>query len=107
MDHRRVFFVVFLAVQLLLPLTQMIVGPRPARFAWQMFSGSRAPIKIRIRTATDVKDVDVTNMVGNWRSDLSFEKHLPPFLCRRFPESSSVLLYYIESDKPREFPCIR
>ena len=104
MDPRRVFFVLFLAVQILLPLTQ-VLGPKPARFAWQMFSGTIAPLQIKLKTDSGVKDVDVSNMVGNWRGDLNFEKHLPPFVCRRFPESSSVLLYYVESDTPKEFPC--
>jgi len=106
MDFRRVFFVVFLAGQLLIPLTQM-ARPKPARFAWQMFSGSRAPIRISLRTDAGTKDIDVMEMIGNWRADVNFDKHLPPFLCKRFPESSSILFYYIESDTPREFPCAR
>ena len=106
MDFRRVFFVVFLAGQLLIPLTQM-PRAKPARFAWQMFSGTRAPIQIKLKTDAGTKEIDAKEMVGNWRGDLSFEKHLPPFLCRRFPESSSILFYYLESDTPTEFPCAR
>ena len=106
MNFRRVFFVTFLAVQILVPLVQAF-GPKPTRFAWQMFSGTSVPLRIQIRTVTEVRDIDVSGMVGNWRGDLNLEKYLPPFMCKRFPEASSVLLFYIESDQPQEFPCQR
>ena len=106
MDIRRTFFFVYLALQITVPVVQLF-RPRPARFAWQMFSGISVPLRVEVKSGTDTRDIDLHEIVGNWRGDLDAEKHLPPFLCRRFPESTSVLLYYIESDDPREIPCVR
>lgn len=106
MGMHRTFFIVYLALQITIPVVQLF-RPRPARFAWQMFSGVSVPLRVQVKTGAEVREIDVREVVGNWRGDLDAEKHLPPFLCRRFPEASSVLLYYLEADEPREFPCNR
>jgi hypothetical protein len=101
MDTRRTFFVVYLALQISIPFVQLF-RPRPARFAWQMFSGISVPLRIKVKSGEERRNVDIAEVVGNWRADL-----MPPFLCRRFPDASSVLLYYLETDEPREIPCNR
>jgi hypothetical protein len=65
------------------------------------------PLRVQVKTGAEPRDVDLGDVVGNWRGYLYAEKHLPPFLCRRFPDASSVLLYYLEADEPREIPCNR
>lgn len=93
-------------LQIGVPSVQLF-RPRPARFAWQMFSGVNVPLRVKIKSGANVQEVNINDVVGNWRGDLDAGKLLPPFLCRRFPESSSVLLYYLDADEPREIPCDR
>ena len=105
----RTFFILYLAVQTIVPVVQLF-RPRPARFGWQMFSGTSVPTQVKIRTPAGERAIPADEMakhVGNWRGDLSLDKHLPPHLCRRYPEASAVLLYNLEADEPREFPCVR
>lgn len=106
MDARRIFFLIYLALQIAIPFGQLF-RPRPARFAWQMFSGISVPIRVEIKAGNEAHEVNISTVAGNWRSDLDAAKHLPPFLCRRFPEASSVFLYYLDADEPREFECKR
>src|SRR4051794_30668377 len=81
------FVVVFLAVQILIPLAQLAWAPRPARFGWQMYSvASAAPRFELIMRDRSSKQLDITPYVTSLRGDVPLAHFLPPHLCQLFPD---------------------
>lgn len=101
-----IFFVVFLAIQILVPL-YLLTRPRPARFGWQMYAGAKAPHSVTL-TRKDGSEITVpaSAFVGAYRGDLEMIEALPPFLCQRYPGVQSVRLNFTRSES-LEFPCQR
>jgi hypothetical protein len=85
------FFVAFLAVQLAVPLIQLVSAPRPARFSWQMYSVvSDAPrFDLVMRDGTS-QPVALELYVTSLRADVPLVRYLPPHLCRLFPQAMAV-----------------
>ena len=99
-NHRRAaqstiiaacFFIVFLAMQIVIPLFQLAWSPRPARFGWQMYSVvSAAPHFELIMRDQATKPLDITPYVTSLRGDVPLVRFLPPHLCTLFPEAVAV-----------------
>lgn len=101
-----VFFVVFLAIQIVVPACKLF-GSRPERFGWQMYAGAKAPSTVNlIREDGTEKTVPVSFYLGNYRSDLDLIEALPPFLCAKDRRTKTVRLNFLYSE-PLEFPCHR
>jgi hypothetical protein len=86
-----IFFIVFLAVQLAVPIVQLLSAPRPARFGWQMYSVRSVPPRfdLLLRDGTS-QPVALDSYVTSLRADVPLVRFLPPHLCRLFPQAAAV-----------------
>ena len=86
-----VFFAAFLAIQIAVPLVQLVWAPRPARFGWQMYSvGSATPRFELIMRDGSAKRLDITPYVTSLRGDVPIARFLPPHLCTLFPDAAAI-----------------
>jgi hypothetical protein len=100
------FFVVFLAVQLLMPLAQLAWSPRPARFGWQMYSVvSVAPSFELIMRDGAARPLDITPYVTSLRGDVPLARFLPPHLCRLFPDAAAVHYQMDDGSQAGTYQC--
>jgi len=91
---RRAFIWAYLAIQISVPTVLLLSPDRPARFGWQMFSGSRLPWFSRLSRDGRQEPVsldEVRAIVGVWRSELDYERYVPPILCQRQPFAVAIL----------------
>ena len=101
----RIFFVVFLLIQVTVPAVQLF-RPRPARFGWQMFSAIQRPPEFRVRLRSGASlTVDGYRYVGNARGDLDYERFLPPHLCRVVWGAVAVEYRTPHREAVREYRC--
>jgi len=85
------FFIAFLAIQIGVPIIQLVWSPRPARFGWQMYSVvSAAPRFNLIMRDGAAKSLDITPYVTSLRGDVPLARFLPPHLCSLFPDAAAV-----------------
>jgi hypothetical protein len=100
------FFVVFLAAQILIPLSQLVWSPRPARFGWQMYSVvSAAPRFELIMRDGATKPLDITPYVTSLRGDVPLVRFLPPHLCKLFPDAVAVHYQMDGGSQAGTYPC--
>jgi hypothetical protein len=100
------FFVVFLAVQVSIPLAQLAWSPRPARFGWQMYSVvSAAPDFTLIMQDGTAKAIDVTPYVTSLRGDVPLAHFLPPHLCALFPDAAAIHYQMDDGSQAGTYPC--
>lgn len=97
------FVVVFLAVQMAIPIVAL-GEPRPARFGWQMFSGDvpQPAVGLILRDG-EREPVSLEELSPVWRGDLPYRDHLGPYLCQR-PEVQAVVIE-IRSGEEVVHPC--
>ncbi|MFW6039764.1 MAG: hypothetical protein ACOC9N_01660 [Gemmatimonadota bacterium] len=87
---RSLLFLVVLGAQLLVPFLQFM-GPRPARFGWQMFAGARpVPVFVVERADGTADTVDLSDHLANHRPEMELATELPPGLCRRVAGAERV-----------------
>ena len=100
------FFVVFLAVQILMPLAQLAWSPRPARFGWQMYSVvSSAPSFELIMRDGAAKPLDISPYVTSLRGDVPLARFLPSHLCRLFPDAAAVHYQMDDGSQAGTYQC--
>jgi hypothetical protein len=99
------FFLLFLAVQTAVPLAQLW-KPRPARFGWQMYSGTqkRARFAVILRDGTTQR-ADLVRYVAVYRGEIDMEEAFPPHLCRVVPDAAAVQITPPDSGLPRLYKC--
>jgi hypothetical protein len=85
------FFVAFLAIQVVMPIVQLVSAQRPARFGWQMYSViSDAPdFELILRDGT-AQPIDIRPYVASLRGDVPLARFVPPHLCTLFPNAAAV-----------------
>ena len=100
----KVFFLLFLGVQLAVPAIQWSQPQRPAHFGWQMFSGYRAiPSYWLVHADGTEEKVNIEEMlVGMWRLDADYRRVLPDFLLRKSPHAVAVRWQEQGSDTVQE-----
>ena len=100
------FFVVFLTVQVAVPIGQMLWAPRPARFGWQMYSVvSAAPqFDLMLRDGS-TQPVAIEAYVTSLRSDVPLARYLPPHLCRLFPQAAAVRYQMHDGSQSGTYRC--
>jgi hypothetical protein len=99
------FFCCFLAAQLIVPTLQL-QATRPARFAWQMFGGVRQPLKYELVFADGtLQPINLSDHIGNFRSDIDTAEKFPAFLCRKYPDAAVVRFRFPTETATRSFPC--
>ena len=99
------FVIVFLAVQLTVPAVALF-GPRPARFAWQMYSGTRTQASfhiVRDDGATD--EVVFSDYLGHPRIEMNLIETLPAHICEVESNAVAVRIDPPGSNEPSEVPC--
>lgn len=100
------FFVVFLSVQVLVPLAQLVWAPRPARFGWQMYSvASAAPSFELIMRDGATRALDVTPYVTSLRGDVPLARFLPPHLCTLFPDAAAIRYQMDDGTQAGAYQC--
>lgn len=99
--------VAFLTVQIAIP-TMALFGDRPARWGWQMFSGSRTLTEfVMVRKDGTTAEINPTDYLGKGRSELDLSETLPAFICEQEPGATSVRVTDLPSDTTSEIPCER
>jgi hypothetical protein len=99
------FCAVFLAVQIGLPVVQLLDDVRPARWGWQMYAGYGAnAVEYRlVRPDGTVEPVRLTQYAVVFRGDMPMERYAPQHLCR-VTEARAVELSIAEGPWER-VPC--
>jgi hypothetical protein len=97
-----VFVVAWLAVQVVVPLTQQATkeGARP--FAWQMFSRKIDVPRFKV-VAADGSEREVDDWerhLGRSRLEVNFGRHVPPFLCRAEAGAVAITTYRADGTGP-------
>jgi hypothetical protein len=96
------FVVVWLAVQVGVPVVQHVTtdGARP--FAWQMFSHHIDVPRFKVVRAdgTETEVEDWQRHLGRTRLEVDFARHVPPFLCRSEPGAVAVTTYRADGSGP-------
>ncbi|HEU4765973.1 MAG TPA: hypothetical protein VFS77_01325, partial [Pyrinomonadaceae bacterium] len=94
----------YLAVQLAVPVYGLF-RKTPFRFGWQMFSSSSVPDRLWVETATATREISIAAYIGNFRSDLEYERYAPPQLCRAVPDAKVIRYLMPHEDSAREYRC--
>lgn len=101
------FFVLYLAVQLALPIWKLIQPERPGRFGWQMFAGTEARVRfVLILDGGGEKEIDPTPFQVARRLDLRLDEAFPLFLCQRVKNARAVRVERA-AEPPWEVSCRR
>ena len=87
----RVLVVGYLAIQLLLPAV-LLVGPRPARFGWQMYStAADLPTVVAVDASGHERTVDVASLLAGPRAEVDYVPLLVDQGCR-LVEAETLLI---------------
>ncbi len=78
----RVFIVVYLLVQLTIPVV-MLTRPKPVALGWQMFSSSQPqPTFVVVAADGGEETVTVDQLAERIRPEADYRRWVPTFLCR-------------------------
>lgn len=72
---------VFVAVQLAIPISRLDSPDRAQRLGWQMFAVAAEPIQFTVLTASGENIVQLDDIMARVRGDIDLPTLLPPFLC--------------------------
>jgi hypothetical protein len=99
-----VFMVAFLSVQLLVPALALF-GPRPTRFAWQMYS-ALPPVPRAWAVAADgtVREVDLEPLFAARRAEIDYQAVLREGLCDAV-DAKAIRLQLHGDAAVEEIPC--
>lgn len=99
------FAIGFLALQLIVP-TILLSAPRPARFGWQMYSGTdKAPTFWVVSSDGIATEVVLADVVGYVRLDIDYRAKIPRHLCDANPDATLIRFQAADSSSVEEFPC--
>lgn len=106
--HRAIvwFCAAFVAVQILVPIYKLLLPPNQT-FGWQMYSsvaGYRYEVKMDGGTTHEADPVDY---VLRYRTEIDFRDHLPPVLCREFPDATEIVTSNRLLNSNESYPCER
>lgn len=106
-SRNRIIIVVvaaFLLVQIAVPVVSLF-GPRPARFAWQMYSGSRAMATLSVVYDDGrVEPVSWDDYLIHPRLDMDLLTLLPPRICSLVEGATAVRIDPVQGH-PEDVPC--
>lgn len=98
-----VFFVGFLAVQLIVPLLD--VGPSRTRFGWKMFSSRYPAVRFSVESADGEVERIQYRPYTKHRLEVRYENHLPTHLCGQLPGAAAILVKVPNEAEPRRHVC--
>lgn len=99
-----VVFFAYLAIQIAVPVYGLFQRT-PTRFGWQMFSAASVPARVWIVSADGEREISPAAYIGNFRSDLNYERYAPPHLCRVRPEAKAIRYLMPVDNTVREYRC--
>ncbi len=82
--------VLFVVLQLAIPISRMGNDGGLQRFGWQMFSTIGEAIEFKVHTPTGTVVIDLEEVMARARGDIPLEELLPPHLCNRVEGAVSV-----------------
>lgn len=71
----------FVAVQLSIPISRLGAHDTTPRFGWQMFSSGRASPDFRVVTIDGVLEIESADYMASPRSDIDVTSLMPKHLC--------------------------
>lgn len=102
-QRRLRLVVVALVISLFaVPAAVLLLGPKPARFGFQMYSGYGVPSAWWIDGEGHRHEVDLAEIVATTRPDVAWTRILPPELCDRFPQAVSVEVQQVRPGQPEQ-----
>jgi hypothetical protein len=100
------FCAAFIAVQVLVPTYRLFLPPNQP-FGWQMYS-SVAGYGYEVKLAGGTtREADPVDYVLRYRTELDFRDHLPPVLCREFPDATEIVTSNRLLGSNESYPCER
>lgn len=100
------FCIVFLTIQLVTPLVQLIWAPRPARFGWQMFSVDVPPPAFTaVLDNGTTRPVALEPYVASLRGDVPLAQFLPAHLCRVLPHVVAIRYQLYNQPQSETYQC--
>lgn len=100
------FCLVFVAIQILIPLFQLSQPPIQP-FGWQMYSsiaGHRYDVDF---SDGSTRLIDPEDFVLRYRSEIDYRGHLPQVLCERLPDATRVIATNGVEKTKDTYPCER
>lgn len=85
-----VAIVVFLVVQLSVPIIRFGDGDRAQRFAWQMFSTAEVAPAFVVHTSSGEAGIDLDAYMARPRSDIDILGLMPAHLCATHPDADLI-----------------
>lgn len=82
--------VLFVVLQLAIPINRMDNEEGPQGFGWQMFSTVGEAIEFTVHTPTGTVVIDLEDVMARARGDIPLEELLPPHLCNTVEGAVSV-----------------
>ena len=101
---QAVVFFLYLAVQIAVPVYGLLLDT-PARFGWQMYSNASVPQRLWLVSQQGTREISPASFIGNYRSDLDYERYALPQLCRAVPETKAIRYQMPLEDTVREYQC--
>jgi hypothetical protein len=100
------FFVLYLAVQLAVPIWKLMQPERPGRFGWQMFAGTEVRVRfVAIGEDGSEQNLDPIPFQVARRLDLRLDEAFPRFVCRQ-QQGSVRAVRVVRAESPaREILC--
>lgn len=88
-----VFFLIFLGIQVTVPIWKLGSDARPARYGWHMFSTFTVPVfYMAIASDGTVDTVYAQQHVARARPEIDFPRLLPQHLCAVLPGTETVIV---------------
>lgn len=83
------FILAYLAIQIVVPALKL-AGPDDHPFGWQMYSTVGNEKFELSSTDGSTETIDPTEYVLRLRTEIDYSDTLPPLLCNRFPNATTV-----------------
>lgn len=82
--------VVFLIIQVGIPLDRLHPPETPQRWGWQMFSRAPNHVEFYVETPTGITQADFRQYMARTRGDIDLTKSMPAHLCSIEPNAVRV-----------------
>lgn len=101
MNLRAGLVIGVVAAQLVIPVYALVhTEHRPGRFGWHMYAALKQMPELEVVSATGTRRLRLPAILEvGWRPEIDYERRLPEYLCRRFPDAEAVRFV---RDTPRQ-----
>ncbi len=95
----------FLAVQVVVPALGLL-GERPTRFGWQMFSSVRSDADfVIVDRSGQERAAEITDYLGKPRGEIDLAAVLPAYICDEEPDAHAVRIVPRDGGEPTTVAC--